>query len=89
MQTITRTPQEVVQRGIELYEQQIKAQVEDGNQGKFLVINTETGEYEMDADDVLAAKQAKFRFSDAPLFTLRVGRAAAYRIGSRKVVAST
>lgn len=89
MQTITRTPQEVVQRGIELYEQQIKAQVEAGNFGKFLVINTKNGDYEMDADDVLAAKRAKSRFSDAPLFTLRVGRAAAYRIGSRKVVAST
>lgn len=89
MQTITRTPQEVAQRGTEIYEQQIKAQVEDGNRGKFLVINIETGEYEIDADDVLAAKRAKFRFPDAPLFTLRVGRATAYRIGSRKVTSST
>ena len=88
MQTITRTPQEVVQRGSELYEQHIKTQVEDGNRGKFLVINTETGEYEMDADDVLAAKRAKSRFPDAPLFSIRVGYAAAYRIGSRKVTAT-
>lgn len=85
MQTITQTPQEVVQRGIELYEQQIKAQVEEDNRGKFLVINTETGEYEMDADDVLAAKRAKARFPDAPLFSMRVGHAAAYRIGRRKI----
>ena len=89
MQTLTQTPQEVAQHGTELYEQQIKAQVEDGNQGKFLVINTETGEYEMDADDVLAAKRAKSRFPDAPLFSMRVGYAAAYRIGSRKVASST
>lgn len=82
MQTIMRTPSEVVQRGTEIYEQQIKAQVEDGNQGKFLVINTETGEYEMDADDVLAAKRAKSRFPDASLFSMRVGHAAAYQVGN-------
>ena len=89
MQTLAQTSQEVVQRGMELYEQKIKARVEDGNRGKFLVINTETGEYEMDADDVLAAKRARLRFSDAPLFSMRVGHAAAYRIGSQKVAGST
>ena len=89
MQTITRTPQEVIQRGTELYEQQIKAQVESGSRGKFLVINTETGEYEMDSDDVLAAKRAKARFAGASLFSMRVGHAAAYRIGSRKTASST
>lgn len=84
MQTIIRTPQEVVQRGIELYEQQIKAQVEAGNSGKFLVINTENGDYEMDVDDVAAAKRAKARFGDALLFSMRIGHAAASRLGSRR-----
>ena len=89
MQIFTQTPQDVVRRGTEIYEQQIKGQVEDDNQGKFLVINIKTGEYEMDADDVLAAKRAKSRFRDAPLFSMRVGHAAAYRIGSLKVSPST
>ena len=88
MQTITRTSQNVALRGTEIYEQQIKAEIEDGNRGKFLVINTETGEYEMDADDVLAAKRAKFRFPDAPLFSMRIGHASAYHIGSRKITAT-
>ena len=82
MPTVIQTPQEIVQRGIEIYEQRIRAQVEAGNQGKFLVINTETGDYEMDANDVIAAKRAKSRFSDAPLFSMRIGHAAAYRLGS-------
>ena len=85
MQPITRAPQDVVQRGTELYEQHIKAQMEEDNRGKFLVINTETGEYEMDADDVLATKRAKSRFPEALLFSIRVGHAAAYRIGSRSI----
>lgn len=86
MQTATQTPQEVVQRGMTIYAQQLKPQVEAGNYGKFLVINTNTGEYEMDADDVAAAKRANARFSDAPLFSMRVGHAAAYRLGSRRII---
>ena len=86
MPIVIQTPQEIVQRGIEIYEQRLRAQVEGGNQGKFLVINTETGDYEMDANDVIAAKRAKSRFGDAPLFSMRVGHTVAYRLGSRKVV---
>ena len=81
-----QTSQEVVQRGLELYDQQIRSQVEAGNEGNFLVINTETGDYELDADDVLAAKRAKSRFADAPLFSMRIGHSAAYRLGSRRIV---
>jgi len=88
MSTTIQTPQEVVQRGLELYDQQIRSQVEAGNQGKFLVINTETGDYELDTDDVAAAKRAKSRFGDALLFSMRVGHPAAYRLGSRRIVKS-
>ncbi len=86
MPTAIPTPQEVVYRGLELYDRQIRSQVEAGNQGKFLVINTETGDYELDADDVIAAKRAKSRFGDALLFSMRVGHPAAYRLGSRRIV---
>jgi hypothetical protein len=79
------TSDEIVQRGQALYEQQIREKVEPGNKGKFLVINVETGEYEMDTDDLVASKRAKARFPEAPLFTLRVGYPAAYRLGGRFV----
>ena len=73
---------EVVQRGQTLYKQKIRALVDKAeNKGKMLVINVETGEWELDADDVTAAKRAKARFGDAPLFSLRIGYPAAYRIG--------
>ncbi len=79
-------PQEVVDRGVRFYEEAIRSRVEASNLGKFLVINTDTGEYEMDADDVIAAKRAKLRFPTAPLFSMRVGHSAAYRLGSRQIV---
>ena len=65
---------EVVQRGQALCEQQIRAAVDTAeNKGKMLVINIETGEWEMDADDVTAAQRAKVHFGDALLFSMRIG----------------
>jgi len=86
MQINNQNPQEVVERGVRLYEEAIRSHVETSNLGKFLVINTETGEYEMDADDVTAVKRAKLRFPTAPLFSMRVGYPAVYRLGSRQIV---
>ena len=77
---------EIVKRGQALYDEEIRPKVEAENKGKFLVINVETGEYEMDADDVAAAKRAKSRFPDAPLFSMRVGYPGAYRLGGRFAV---
>jgi hypothetical protein len=74
---------QVAQRGQELYEQQIRPKVEANNKGKLLVINVETGEYEMDADDGAALERARARFPNAELFAVRVGHPTAYRIGGR------
>ena len=62
MPALQDTGDAIVRRGQDIYEREIRPKVEAGNQGKFLVINTETGEYEMDADDLAAAKRAKARF---------------------------
>ena len=61
-------------------EQQLRAQVEPGNTGKFLVIDIETGEYEIDHSDVAALKRAKAKRSDAPLYMLRIGHRGAYQL---------
>lgn len=80
----TQEAEDAATRGQALYEQHIRAVVDTPqNRGKMLVVNVETGEYEMDADDVMAAKNAKARFGTAALFSMRVGYAAAYRLGGR------
>jgi len=80
------TGSEIVRRGQALYDSQIRPQVEAGNEGKFLVINVDTGEYEMDADDVAAAKRAKARFADAPRYSMRIGHPSAYRLGGHLAI---
>ena len=75
------TAEEVARRALALYEERIRAQVEQGNDNKVLVIDIETGEYEMDADHLTAARRALAKHPDAALFALRIGRPAMGRIG--------
>lgn len=72
---------ESAERGRKLYDEKLRAQVEPGNTGKFLVIDIETGEYEIDQDELAALKRAKAKRPDAPRYLLRIGHRGAYRIG--------
>ncbi len=82
MPTANYSESEIIQRGKRLYEQTIRVAIdEEQSKGKLLVINIETGEYEMDADDVVAAKRSKARFGEAALFTMKIGYPSAYRLG--------
>ena len=74
---------EIVQRGKALYEQQIRSHVEAGNAGEVLIINVETGEYEIDSDHLTASDRAAAKYPGAPLYAMRVGAPALGRLGSR------
>lgn len=71
---------EIAERGRKLYEE-LRAQVEPGNIGKFMVIDVETGEYEIDRDELAALKRVKAKRPDGPRYLLRIGYQAAYHIG--------
>lgn len=73
---------EVARRGRQLYEQRIRARVEDQHAGKFLVVDVTTGEYEVAEDDLQASDRALAKNPDAVLYGLRIGEPAAYRIGA-------
>ena len=77
------TSDEIVHRGQVLSDQQIRRQVEASHKGKFLVLDIETGEYEIDADELAALKRAKAKNPDAALYILRVGYSTAYRVGGQ------
>ena len=84
----TISTEETTRRGKAMYEAHIRAHVEPKHTGETLVINVETGEYEINADDIQAALRARARFgSNAPLFALRIGSSTAYRLGGYVVSA--
>ena len=72
---------EIAQRGQALYDEHIRAKVEAGCQGKFLAVDIETGEYEIDVDELAALQRAKAKHPEAALYLVRVGSSTAYRLG--------
>jgi hypothetical protein len=57
--------EEIVRRGKELYEREIRSKVEAGNYGKVLAIDIETGDYEIDDDLLSAVRRLRARNPDA------------------------
>lgn len=66
----------------EIYDSRLRAKLEPQENGKFLVLNLDTGEYELGADDLAVSRRATARFGSARLVTLRVGSFAAYQLGA-------
>lgn len=74
--------EEIADRGEQLYEQSIRAQVEtEENIGKIISIDIETGDYEIDADPLLAGLRLQARHPDAAIYGKRIGCNAVFAIG--------
>ena len=80
MPYINYTPSEVESRGEGIYDRQIRDKVELKHKGRFLVIDIETGEYEIDADDLVATKRLLVKRPNAVIYGIRIGFPTAYRI---------
>jgi hypothetical protein len=81
------TAAETVRRGQELYEREIRAKVEPENIGKYILVDIETGEYEIGTDYHSVARRMLDKKPGAALCALRIGYPAAGRIGGRFTVA--
>ena len=73
---------EIVARGKEIYEKQLREHLEPQNIGKFLVIDIETGEYEMDEDDLAASRRAARKKPGGARFGMRIGSPTSGTIGN-------
>lgn len=80
MLNVVLSREEIAARGEEIYERAIRSKVENQFDGSFLVLDIETGEYELDRDDLVATKRMLATNPDAVLYGLRIGHRAAYRV---------
>jgi hypothetical protein len=77
--------EEFARRGDEIYETQVCPQVEEGNHGKIVAIDIETGAFEV-ADEILTATDQLFeRLPEAQPWIVRIGHRAVHRFGSRSL----
>ena len=75
--------EEFARRGTEIYDRDIRPQVETGYKGKIVAIDIETGAYELGDDVVTTSDRLLARDPDAQIWFVRVGYPAVHRIGRR------
>ena len=75
--------EEFAQRGDEIYEREVRPPAESRNEGQFVAIDIETGEYEIDADELAASDRLLTRLPDAQVWLRRIGSRYVRRFGPR------
>lgn len=82
MQTILLSREEVGERAKKLYESTIRQQIEiDKNIGKMVIIDFESGDYEVDETGLKAARKLSAKHPNARLFGIRIGYNVAVSFG--------
>lgn len=74
---------EIVQRGQEIYDTRLRAALESGNEGRYVVINVESGEYALGDDMLALSDRLHARQPNAPLYSVRIGYPYTDRLGRR------
>jgi allantoicase len=77
--------EEFARRGNEIYESQVRLQVEEGNHGKIVAIDIETGAFEVADTPMVAVDRLYEREPDAQPWVIRIGHRAVFRFGSRSL----
>ena len=77
--------EEFARRGDEIYQSQIRSQVEESNSGQIVAIDIETGAFELAEDIVTASARLLTRYPDAQTWFIRIGHQAVYHFGARSL----
>jgi hypothetical protein len=75
--------EEFARRGDEIYESQVRHQVQEGNHGKIVAIDIETGDFEVDANEITACDRLEASHPDAQIWIIRIGSRHVRRFGGR------
>lgn len=75
--------EEFARRGDEIYESQVRRQVEADNHGKIVAIDIETGDFEIDRSEIAACDRLEARRPDAQIWIVRIGSRHIRRFGGR------
>jgi hypothetical protein len=75
--------EEFARRGDAIYERDIGPHMKSGDEGKYVVIDIETGAYEIDADELGASDRLMARVPSAQTWLRRIGSRYARRLGPR------
>jgi hypothetical protein len=83
--TAKYVPSEFARRGQEIYDRVVKPNLRPEDLDKFVAIDIDSCNYEIDRDDFTATERLLARRPAARIWLMRAGRLAAYRIGGRLI----
>jgi hypothetical protein len=75
-----RSPEEIARLGAEVFDRHVRPALRPEDDGKFVAVDIETGDYELDGDDYAAVTWLRSRRPSAEVWLGRVGQPAAYRM---------
>jgi hypothetical protein len=76
MPATRRTLDELARLGGEVFARQIRSKLRPEDDGKYVAIDVDSGEYEIDADDCAAVANLRAKKSSADLWLMRAGHKA-------------
>ena len=82
MESTDYTPEEIARRGREIYERDIRSEVDPERIGEFVVVDITSGSHVISADEAEAFEQAETENPKGVFYLLRVGHRTAHRIGA-------
>jgi hypothetical protein len=65
--------EEAARSGDEIYDRSVRSQVESERNGEIVAIDLDTEAWEVDADEIAAARRLESRFPDAQIWIVRAG----------------
>ena len=72
---------EIVRRGDEIYNRDIRALVEAEHDGRFLVLDIQSGDDEIGDDELEPTRRSRAKYPDGIRYLLRIGYRAAVSLG--------
>lgn len=81
MPTNKRNLNELAALGGEIFDRRVRPALRPEDDGKFVAIDVETGDYVIDADDYTAVARLRARNPAADVWLMRAGYPTTYRIG--------
>lgn len=80
----TRTLEELARLAGEVFERQVRARLRPEDDGKFVALDVDSGDYEVDADDYAALTRLRSRRPSADVWLMRAGFPTTFRMGLRR-----
>jgi hypothetical protein len=78
-----RERDEIARRGDEIYDSRVRPHLGPEDKGKFVLIDIESGDHELDRDEIAASDRLLARHPDARVWMVQVGSRSARRFGPR------